>query len=729
MNWFKRFFRDRHEQDVKKFGKEQNVPEELITKVTYRYPKRNFRFPIDLDQRISHIQDEIHKEKTHIKNTADIHARDQRINNQKATSTVDRVPYYTGYRKKTSPTETIEKRPFRPTEVPPPFFKRKQKEQETDQEPVVFELTPFFNTEKVDVEKETRTFVHSGKDSQNPSIESARPGEITGEQGIDRDEETDETNERSVSQFNDPISSTAHDGEKVSNYGESLDGRGLNTQPIISSHLLPKTPDQQSEKTFASKAISFPEYPRYQFPPLALLKRPLKRIANHEWVDRQTKILNRTFASFQVAAKVVGISEGPRVTRFEIAPDVGVKVSKITSLTDDIQLSLATNEIRIEAPIPGKHTIGIEVPNPDPRPVYLREILEDKTFVKSPSPLTVALGLDITGMPIIANLKEMPHGLIAGATGSGKSVAINTIIISLLYKARPDELKLLLIDPKMVELTPYNDIPHLISPVITNSKAATAALKWAVEEMERRYELFAKTGARNIKRYNKRIQEKEKLPYIVIIIDELADLMMVAPNDVEEAIARLAQKARACGIHLLIATQRPSVDVITGLIKANIPTRIAFSVSSQVDSRTILDMSGAERLLGAGDMLYLPNGSAKPIRIQGAFISDEEIEKVVHYVKKQGVPQYVFAEQELLQEANNEEMDELFIPACEYAVEIGQISTSALQRKFRIGYNRAARLIDLMEEKGMISEQKGGKPRDVLLSKQELEYLKQNDPM
>ena len=324
----------------------------------------------------------------------------------------------------------------------------------------------------------------------------------------------------------------------------------------------------------------------------------------------------------------------------------------------------------------------------------------------------------------------MPHGLIAGATGSGKSVCINTILVSLLYKARPEELKLLLIDPKMVELAPYNRIPHLVSPVITDVKAATAALKWAVEEMDRRYELFAHTGVREIGRFNELAEKHkryaDKLPYIVIVIDELADLMMMSPADVEEAICRIAQKARACGIHLIIATQRPSVDVITGLIKANIPTRIAFSVSSQVDSRTIIDMSGAEKLLGRGDMLFLENGSSKPVRLQGTFVSDEEIDEVVAHVRNQAEPHYLFEQEELLKKTQvMEEEDELFYEACEFVVEHGGASSSSLQRRFKIGYNRAARLIDIMEQQGFISEARGSKPRDVLITEAELEVLQE----
>ena len=464
----------------------------------------------------------------------------------------------------------------------------------------------------------------------------------------------------------------------------------------------------------------------YQFPSRNLLNKFTFQQSTDEWIEDQKAILNNTLRSFHVGAKVVDVSVGPTVTRFELSPDMGVKVSKITNLTDDLKLSLAAKEIRIEAPIPGKHTIGIEVPNKISRPVYLRDIIDQPSFIDANSPLTAALGLDITGKPIMTDIKKMPHGLIAGATGSGKSVCINTFIISLLYKARPEEVKLLLIDPKMVELSPYNGIPHLISPVITDVKAATQALKWAVDEMERRYELFAHSGVRDISKFNEKCEmQEQKLPYIVIIIDELADLMMMAPADVEEAIARIAQKARACGIHLLIATQRPSVDVITGLIKANVPTRIAFSVSSQIDSRTIIDISGAERLLGKGDMLFVANGTAKPVRIQGAFITDEEIEKVVDHVRTQGEPNYLFEQEELIKKSDLAENDELLYEACEYALEQGNISTSSLQRHFRIGYNRAARIIELMEEKGMISEAKGSKPRDVLMTNNDLDQLKE----
>ncbi|WP_257988417.1 DNA translocase FtsK [Bacillus sp. V33-4] len=472
----------------------------------------------------------------------------------------------------------------------------------------------------------------------------------------------------------------------------------------------------------------------YTHPDFDLLEPPVVYEANDEWLYAQEQLLNETLENFNVGARVVNVVQGPSVTRFEVQPDPGVKVNKITNLSDDIKLSLAAKDIRIEAPIPGKHTIGIEVPNEKSRPVLISEIIKSREFTESVSPLTAVLGLDISGLPIITDLKKMPHGLIAGATGSGKSVCINTILVSLLYKADPDQVKLLLIDPKMVELAPYNHIPHLVCPVITDVKAATAALKWAVEEMERRYELFAHTGVRDINRFNEMADQhkrySDKLPFIVIIIDELADLMMMSPADVEEAICRIAQKARACGIHLIIATQRPSVDVITGLIKANVPTRIAFSVSSQIDSRTIIDISGAEKLLGRGDMLFLENGSSKPVRLQGTYVSDLEIDDVVSHVRAQREPVYLFEQGELLKKAEaSEEEDELFYEACEFVVSHGAASTSSLQRRFKIGYNRAARLIDMMEQHGYISETRGSKPRDVLITETELAALQDTSPI
>ncbi|MGM0523539.1 MAG: DNA translocase FtsK [Bacillota bacterium] len=465
--------------------------------------------------------------------------------------------------------------------------------------------------------------------------------------------------------------------------------------------------------------------------PLHLLNDPVV-LANEDstFIREQSTRLIEALSQFNVQADVVNVMQGPSVTRFEIKPETGVKVSKVKNLSDDLKLSLAAKDIRIEAPIPGKHAIGIEVPNDETRPVMLSEILASTPFQQATSPLTVGLGLDISGEAIVTDLQKMPHGLIAGATGSGKSVCINTILLSLLYKASPEEVRLLLIDPKMVELQPYNALPHLVSPVITDVKAATQALKWAVEEMERRYQQFVENGARDLSRYNEKMRQsgKETLPMIVIVIDELADLMMAAPQDVEDAICRIAQKARAAGIHLLLATQRPSVDVVTGLIKSNIPSRIAFSVASQVDSRTMIDTAGAERLLGKGDMLFVENGARHPVRIQGAFVSDDEIERVTRYLKQQSEPNYLFEQEELLQSLEQEEMtDELYDEALDFVSENETISTSLLQRRFKIGYNRAARIIDSLEHQGIVSGQNGSKPRTILVSKEELTYLRQSE--
>ena len=466
----------------------------------------------------------------------------------------------------------------------------------------------------------------------------------------------------------------------------------------------------------------------YQKPSFSYLLPPEMKDEDKEWMEDQAATLVEALSYFQVSGEIVQMFQGPAVTQFEITVGHGTKVSKIRNLADDLKLALAAKDIRIQAPIPGKSSIGIEIPNRKSRAVRISEVLNTNVFIESDSPLEAALGLDLTGKPVTIDLRKMPHGLIAGATGSGKSVFINSLLVSLLYKATPDELKLLLIDPKMVELAPFNHIPHLVSPVITDVKAATAALKWAVEEMERRYQLFAHIGVRDISRYNTLATEKrqfaQKLPYLVIVIDELADLMMMAPTEVEDAICRIAQKARACGIHLVLATQRPSVDVITGLIKANIPTRIAFSVSSQIDSRTILDQQGAERLLGRGDMLYQGNGMSSPVRIQGTYVTDDEIESVIDYARSQGTPNYMFEQDELIQKTETaSEQDELFEEACRFVVEQGSASTSLLQRKFHLGYNRAARLIDAMYESGYISDQRGSKAREVLLTNDSIDQI------
>ncbi|RDW21521.1 DNA translocase FtsK [Oceanobacillus chungangensis] len=460
-----------------------------------------------------------------------------------------------------------------------------------------------------------------------------------------------------------------------------------------------------------------------------LLNDPVpKSDENYVWVENQKALLEQTLTHFNVQARVVKATQGPSVTRFEVHPELGVKVSKIKSLSDDLKLNMSARDIRIEAPIPGKNTVGIEIPNLKAQMVGLQEIFEKEDFKKATSPLTIALGLSIEGEPAITNIQKMPHGLIAGATGSGKSVCINTILISLIYKANYDDVKFLLIDPKMVELAPYNGIPHLVAPVITDVKAATQSLKWAVTEMEDRYERFVHEGVRDIERYNKKVTQQgrrdKKMPFIIIVIDELADLMMSSPQDVEDSISRIAQKARACGIHLILATQRPSVDVITGLIKANIPTRIAFSVSSQIDSRTIIDVSGAEKLLGKGDMLFAENGAGKTVRLQGPFVSDEEIERVTNYARTLAEPNYLFEQEQLLEQvAVDEEEDELLQEAIQFVLRQNSASTSLLQRHFKIGYNRAARLIDTLESRGIISGQNGSKPREVLVTPSQLEEM------
>jgi len=477
-------------------------------------------------------------------------------------------------------------------------------------------------------------------------------------------------------------------------------------------------------ETISPAAVPAPPAKPYVLPPFHLLSRPGggKGGESADTVARENaRKLETTLESFGVRAKVLQVVRGPAVTRYEIQPDVGVKVSRIVSLTDDIALALAAKDIRMEAPIPGKSAIGIEVPNTEVSIVTLREVMETSAFHESDARLTIALGRDISGQPIVANLAKMPHLLVAGATGSGKSVCINGIITSVLYKAKPDEVKFLMIDPKMVELNVYNGIPHLLAPVVTDPRRASLALKKIVVEMEKRYEAFSKSSTRNIEGYNAQLIEKGEtpLPYIVVIVDELADLMMVAAGDVEDAITRLAQMARAAGIHLIIATQRPSVDVITGVIKANIPSRIAFGVSSQVDSRTILDMAGAEKLLGRGDMLFVPVGASKAVRVQGAFLSDNEVEAVVTFCRDQEKAQYreeLVPEIQESGEEDDDQLDELFDQAVVIVLEAKQASVSLLQRRMRIGYTRAARLIDQMEAKGVVGPYEGSKPREVLLS-------------
>lgn len=514
------------------------------------------------------------------------------------------------------------------------------------------------------------------------------------EEAVEREEVT--------SDVQDPVmdSSEALSSEQLKTY-RAITGEAENKQYILPSvSLLTETPDHDQS-------------------------------AEYDSIQANAKKLESTLLSFGVKTRVAQVHLGPAVTKYEVLPDVGVKVSRIVSLTDDLALALAASDIRIEAPIPGKSAIGIEVPNTNVAVVSLREVIESKENNDPDAKLLISLGRDVTGKAILTELNKTPHLLVAGATGSGKSVCINGIIMSILLRAKPHEVKLMMIDPKMVELNVYNGIPHLLAPVVTDPRKAAQALQKVVAEMERRYELFSHTGTRNIEGYNAHIEtwneeqdEKHpKMPYIVVIVDELADLMMVASNDVEDAITRLAQMARAAGIHLIIATQRPSVDVITGVIKANIPSRIAFSVSSAVDSRTILDTNGADKLLGRGDMLFLHGNASKPIRVQGAFVSDREVEEVVDFVIEQQKAQYQeeMIPTEVVEVPPHEETDDLYDEAVQLVVDMQTASVSMLQRRFRVGYSRAARIVDQMEARGVVGPPEGSKPRKVLIGKDELD--------
>ncbi len=513
----------------------------------------------------------------------------------------------------------------------------------------------------------------------------------------------------------------------------------------IEANLFKQEVEQKEEKTKQVLTLEHTltsENENYEFPPIELLEQGETQIlkgGKKVVTDTATK-LQKTLYSFGVSAKVEKVSVGPSITRYELKPAEGVRVSKIAKLSDDIALNLAAESIRIEAPIPGKQAVGIEIPNKEKQVVPLRDIIDSDKFKNSKSKVSMALGKDVAGEEVIADIAKMPHVLIAGSTGSGKSVCINTLITSIIYKAKPSEVKLLLVDPKVVELSVYNGIPHLLIPVVTDPKKAAGALAWAVQEMVNRYSLFAAKGVRDIKGYNEELEKEEggeKLPQIVIIIDELADLMMVAPGDVEDAICRLAQMARAAGMHLVIATQRPSVDVITGIIKANIPSRIAFAVSSGVDSRTILDMTGAEKLLGKGDMLFSPVGVSKPMRIQGAYISDKEVEKIVDFLKSNGETTY---SEDILEKIENnatpdkeikdedDDTDQFLMDAIETVIETGQASTSFIQRRFKVGYARAGRIMDQMEARGIISGYEGSKPRQVLMTKERWQELKTATP-
>ncbi|MBC1642549.1 DNA translocase FtsK [Listeria welshimeri] len=710
----------------------QPVKRNVKTQMVYQYPKGEFRFPLIPDKPVNQPTQSQTQPKRNI-----------RQNTEQSVAK-----------------EEVRKRPFAATDVPSPvyaFNKRPSKFEfaVSQVEEIQEELTipPVDSPEFA--EAETIAFdTEIEKQIEETYPDEVGVEEIAAEEPILVDEEVETVEEAPKrvtliqEEANQPTTSSAKKQQVEANRQEQMlksripfnvmmvkkDKQALQkeqTTEIIPEKTI-KTDNSQPTSEQVEKTVIADNQTDYQFPSFGLLHPPVSKREDDSWLHMQQEMLDETLENFNVQANVVNRTQGPAVTRFEVQPEKGVKVSKITNLTDDIKLSLAAKDIRIEAPIPGKSTVGIEIPNQTSRPVMLSELMNTEAFQSSASPLTAALGLDISGTPIITDLQKMPHGLIAGATGSGKSVCINSLLVSLLYKATPDQLKLLLIDPKMVELAPYNRIPHLVSPVITDAKAATVALKWAVEEMERRYQLFSHTGVRNMEKYNEYASHPdhtgEKLPYILIVIDELADLMMVAPNDVEESISRIAQKARACGIHMIVATQRPSVDVITGLIKANIPTRVSFSVSSQIDSRTILDASGAEKLLGKGDMLFLPSGASKPVRLQGTFVSDEEIDAVVAHVRSQGEANYIFEEQELLvKESVKENTDELFEEACDFVLSQNAASTSLLQRHFRIGYNRAARLMESLENHQIVSGINGSKPRDVIITKDQLAKLRNKE--
>lgn len=567
------------------------------------------------------------------------------------------------------------------------------------------------------------------------------------------DEEIKQKSKNSLSEKQEKVVSTYNDlneDEDVSLLKKSRTSRfgKFSEEPTIDTSAAEKikmtTEETRAEIEDVAKeitsGITITEDEGYKYPPITLLKEPSRENvgAVSSELDATAKQLVEVLHSFGVDTRVINISRGPTVTRYELQPSVGVKISKITGLADDIALNLAAAGVRIEAPIPNKAAVGIEVPNKKSDTVCVREILESSVFQNAQSKITVALGRDIAGNPVVTDVAKMPHGLIAGATGSGKSVCINSIIMSILFKASPDEVKLLMIDPKVVELGIYNGIPHLLVPVVTDPRKASGALGWAVTEMERRYRLFADNNVRDLSGFNRLCEldsDLQKLPQIVIIIDELADLMITAPGEVEDSINRIAAKARAAGMHLLIATQRPSVDVVTGVIKANIPTRIAFSVSSQTDSRTILDMGGAEKLLGRGDMLFNPVSASKPNRIQGCYVSDEEVEAVVEYIKNDHSSDYSSDIQNEIErlavvdkkaknsDTSNDsdgEADTMLDEAIKVVVELGQASTSLLQRKLKLGYSRAARIMDQMEERGVIGPYEGAKPRQILITQADL---------
>src|SRR5690625_310336 len=699
------------EDEPKEKTTKKPIPSSTQAKVAYKYPRNiPLRFPL--------IQDDItekNKQENKVRNINKNNVANKRNSLSPTLSykkkdefaKIENIPAYLRKNKsRTMPTQTIKKERVNTTE---------NKEKQTIQQ----------NNEKLqrgstpdELDAIFRKMAKRAKTSQtiedNNSVDEPNSKNIVDKSPIEEEKPTsDATVEKEMDKFNPldiPVESS-HDNEisNVLNY-EHISNDSF-VQPLDNDHS--KNVIEEREETSI---------------PLHLLND--REESNNEesqtnWLQEQSDILEETLNHFNVGASVVNVTQGPTVTNFELRPESGVKVSRIRNLSDDLKLNLAAQDIRIQAPIPGKNTVGIEVPNEVRQVVNFQDVIENEAFKYNENPLPIALGLTVEGEPLITAINKMPHGLIAGATGSGKSVCINTILLSLIYKCHHEDVKFLLIDPKMIELSPYNGIPHLISPVITDAKAASASLKWAVNEMESRYKRFVEMSVRDITKYNQKITNKtEKMPHIVIVIDELADLMMVSPQDVEDAISRIAQKARAAGIHLLVATQRPSVDVITGLIKANIPTRIAFSVSSQIDSRTILDEGGAEKLLGKGDMLFMGSGSNKLLRLQGPFVSDEEIERVTNHARSLAEPTYLFEQDELLENlVEEEEEDELLGEVILFIVEQNRASASLLQRRFRIGYNRAARIIDNLEYKGLVSSQNGSKPRDVLISQDEAEQL------
>lgn len=724
------FYTDVEDEEEKETKKRQTKPsmlnnEKLETKVMYQYPEnREFRFPV--------IPDRVEQKKP-VETPAFKRRERDEFKRKKKEPKADNEQKKPVSSEKEQEKPTVKKVPFSVTEIPSPIhgFQKQKQEKEVENVPAYVRKLEIEDTQDKKVEQiVTET---SNEEVEQVAIETpvknvqSKPSSTSDDQSEKVVEETQASVEKVETKQQKPTRK-----KKQNPISDQTKQEGTLPFNVMMSSNDKRRHGMRPEKSMPVAATTEPverandshEIPNH------LLNDPTPKNNNDQhWVRDQQELLEKTLKHFNVQAKVVNATQGPAVTRFEVQPEIGVKVSKVKNLSDDLKLNMAARDIRIEAPIPGKNTIGIEIPNQTSQMVGLQEIFETNAFKDSESPLTVGLGLNIEGTPMVTNIQKMPHGLIAGATGSGKSVCINTILVSLLYKASHEDVKFLLIDPKMVELAPFNGIPHLVSPVITDVKAATIALKWAVNEMEERYEKFVHEGVRDVERFNQKMVKQgrrdEKLPFLVIVIDELADLMMAAPQDVEDSICRIAQKARACGMHLLVATQRPSVDVITGLIKANIPTRIAFSVSSQVDSRTIIDTNGAEKLLGKGDMLFVENGSGKSVRMQGAFVSDEEIERVTRHIRSIAPPNYLFEQEQLLEQVMMDEAneDDLLTDAIHFVVKQNGASTSLLQRHFKVGYNRAARLMDTMETKGIISEQNGSKPREVLLSAQQLDSV------